>query len=605
MKIITFYSYKGGVGRTMCLANIAVLLAKWGHKVLMVDWDWEAPGLERYFVSENFNGKTNGKTSTTPAGIDLSIVKEKPGLVDLLTERKKDGWKEAVIQIPIPDAREPLHFISAGRRDDDYFKRVRDFNVDTFYAKKKGGQFIEDLRRAWRDTYDFILIDSRTGVSEINGISTIQMPNLVVLLFTATNQSFEGALDIAYRSASAHQKLPYDRGQLLFLPLLSRVEVAVGHLTDQWIARFSKDLEPLYQPWLPMENPNIKINEFMMRTKIPHDPYYTFGEELAVVRDGTVDPARMGYAYEGIASLIANKLERVEEFVERRETFVKGVGGSESPIALRIVDMIKDDRLKDALTLLENYFRVENKRNHLHQVVAMSRNLSIIQRGYSRGQLLFSDWAREENRIVQEMLEMTHAMTDDFAVSIKPVIKADKKVFISYNHTDSAVARQVCTYLENNGVDVILDQDDMAAGRSILEFIQDSTKNADAVVSILSSKSLQSGWVGQENVASIYAAWLADKKFIPVKLDDIAFDIDFQISTTEALATKIKDLKEKIKKLESLDGDARGPREDLSRIVEMKANLSKITQRLTSNLMLDISGSDFEPNMRRVLAAIQ
>lgn len=320
MKIITFYSYKGGVGRTMCLANIAVLLAKWGHKVLMVDWDWEAPGLERYFVSDNFKGKT---TSAAPAGIDLSIVKEKPGLVDLLTERKKDGWKEAIIQIPIPDAREPLHFISAGRRDDDYFKRVRDFNVDTFYAKKKGGQFIEDLRRAWRGAYDFILIDSRTGVSEINGISTIQMPNMVVLLFTATNQSFEGALDIAYRSASAHEKLPYDRGQLLFLPLLSRVEVAVGHLTDQWIARFSKDLEPLYQPWLPTENPNIKINEFMMRTKIPHDPFYTFGEELAVVRDGTVDPARMGYAYEGIASLIANKLERVEEFVERREGFVK------------------------------------------------------------------------------------------------------------------------------------------------------------------------------------------------------------------------------------------------------------------------------------------
>jgi len=84
MKIITFYSYKGGVGRTMCLANIAVLLAKWGHKVLMVDWDWEAPGLERYFVAENFNGK--GKSTAT--GLDLNMVKEKPGLVDLLTERK-------------------------------------------------------------------------------------------------------------------------------------------------------------------------------------------------------------------------------------------------------------------------------------------------------------------------------------------------------------------------------------------------------------------------------------------------------------------------------------------------------------------------------------
>ena len=47
--IVTFYSYKGGVGRSMALANIAVLLARRGLKVLMVDWDFEAPGLDRYF----------------------------------------------------------------------------------------------------------------------------------------------------------------------------------------------------------------------------------------------------------------------------------------------------------------------------------------------------------------------------------------------------------------------------------------------------------------------------------------------------------------------------------------------------------------------------
>ena len=45
--IVTFYSYKGGVGRSMALANIAVLLAQRGMKVLMVDWDLEAPGLGR------------------------------------------------------------------------------------------------------------------------------------------------------------------------------------------------------------------------------------------------------------------------------------------------------------------------------------------------------------------------------------------------------------------------------------------------------------------------------------------------------------------------------------------------------------------------------
>ena len=48
-QIITFYSYKGGVGRTMALANIAVLLAQWRYKILIADWDLEAPGLEYFF----------------------------------------------------------------------------------------------------------------------------------------------------------------------------------------------------------------------------------------------------------------------------------------------------------------------------------------------------------------------------------------------------------------------------------------------------------------------------------------------------------------------------------------------------------------------------
>ena len=48
--VYTFYSYKGGVGRSMALASVATLLSQMGRKVLMVDFDLEAPGLERYFA---------------------------------------------------------------------------------------------------------------------------------------------------------------------------------------------------------------------------------------------------------------------------------------------------------------------------------------------------------------------------------------------------------------------------------------------------------------------------------------------------------------------------------------------------------------------------
>lgn len=51
-EVVTFYSYKGGTGRTMALSNIAVLLARRENAsvpVLMLDWDMEAPGLHHYF----------------------------------------------------------------------------------------------------------------------------------------------------------------------------------------------------------------------------------------------------------------------------------------------------------------------------------------------------------------------------------------------------------------------------------------------------------------------------------------------------------------------------------------------------------------------------
>src|SRR5919206_1158947 len=79
-EVITFYSYKGGTGRSMALANVACLLAKrsggTGRRVLMIDWDLEAPGLHRYFQNhllESYGG--------TEESIDLA-----PGLLDLFIE---------------------------------------------------------------------------------------------------------------------------------------------------------------------------------------------------------------------------------------------------------------------------------------------------------------------------------------------------------------------------------------------------------------------------------------------------------------------------------------------------------------------------------------
>ena len=131
--VITFYSYKGGVGRSMCLANAGLLMAGWGYKVLLVDWDLEAPGLENFFKQ---------LVTNTP-----SLNK---GLIDLISETTSDDkiiesidqlWKSAVCRI-ITKGNGKLDLITAGKRErdksgkfgDNYYKKVRQFDIKNFYA---------------------------------------------------------------------------------------------------------------------------------------------------------------------------------------------------------------------------------------------------------------------------------------------------------------------------------------------------------------------------------------------------------------------------------------------------------------------------------------
>lgn len=63
--IISFYSFKGGVGRTTAAAMTALKLARQGLRVCMVDLDLEAPGLS-YFAQEKI-----------PAGV-IDYLLERP-----------------------------------------------------------------------------------------------------------------------------------------------------------------------------------------------------------------------------------------------------------------------------------------------------------------------------------------------------------------------------------------------------------------------------------------------------------------------------------------------------------------------------------------------
>jgi MinD-like ATPase involved in chromosome partitioning or flagellar assembly len=218
-KIVTFYSFKGGTGRTMALANIAWILASAGLRVLMVDWDLESPGLHRFF--EPF--------------LDDETIAGNTGVIDMI---KAYEW--AVTRGPVDDERLAEHarvgphvvsvdwgfssgggldLLSAGRQDRNYSASVASMDWDNFYDRLGGGQFFDALREDMRAEYDYVLIDSRTGHSDVAAICTVHLPDILVTCFTLSNQGIDGAVKVAMEV-----RTQYANHDIRILPVPSRID---------------------------------------------------------------------------------------------------------------------------------------------------------------------------------------------------------------------------------------------------------------------------------------------------------------------------------------------------------------------------------------------
>jgi MinD-like ATPase involved in chromosome partitioning or flagellar assembly len=319
-RVITFYSYKGGVGRTQALASIGTLLSRWGYKVLCVDWDLEAPGLDRYFQ------KWLGETRSA-------------GVVELIhahVDEKSPHWQDYVVPLQLGGAAQSLHLMPAGLQDDSYKRRIQSLDWGVLYEKHGLGAFLEQLRNEWKSTYDFVLIDSRTGITDIGGICTIQLPDQLVLLFTANHQSLEGIVDVWRSALAGRNDFPFDRGHLLALPVATRFELRVEYERAQdWLKTFAKLLEPIYMEWA---RESVSVQELLHFTRIPYVPYWSFGEDLPVLEEDGRDPEQISYAFETLAALIAKGLDESDLLVGNRDSYVSAACKVKPPAAITDVE---------------------------------------------------------------------------------------------------------------------------------------------------------------------------------------------------------------------------------------------------------------------------
>ena len=353
-QIVTFYSFKGGTGRTMALANVAWILAANGKRVLVADWDLESPGLHRFF--QPF---MEPEVSRQPGIVDFIRGYEwaideadSRGLLDVdekseLTARQKvlpliEDFVRTVSQLTIPvNWRFPddgvIHFLSPGQQDNGVYKNaLSGLDWDTLYERLYGGEFLDALRAYLKETYDYVLIDSRTGLSDIADICTLHLPDMVVDCFTLSTQGIEGAAKVATQIGDSTK-----RG-IRILPVPMRID----HAREDKVVAGMEFAQRKFAG-LPVGMSAEQLRRYWAEVEVPYQPGYAYEETLAAFGDrpGTADSLLS--SYERITARVTGDITRLPPRQEwlRLRTWRKF---SRTPSAIRsevVIDFSPQDQL--------------------------------------------------------------------------------------------------------------------------------------------------------------------------------------------------------------------------------------------------------------------
>ncbi len=234
MTIVAFYSYKGGVGRSILLANTAVLLAKMGHRVVCLDFDLDAGGLHKIF-----NINESDIRSTT-----LDVLLGKRMTFVNLDERLNITRGHLNI---LPNISEP-NLLNAV---------VAQGEEGGGYIGNKFASILDSINRDPNLNPEFILVDTRSGISEILSRVAV-MADLFVLVLKPNKQNIEGAKRIVefINSREATEHLIVFSQVLTDKQYMKKLEILKSELTQninrhEEFAYIEFDKGLLYEEFIP------------------------------------------------------------------------------------------------------------------------------------------------------------------------------------------------------------------------------------------------------------------------------------------------------------------------------------------------------------------
>ncbi|MBU7045401.1 MAG: AAA family ATPase [Theionarchaea archaeon] len=320
METITFYSYKGGVGRTLALANIAMYLSRFGLNVCIMDFDLEAPGLHYKF----------------PHLVNTTDIKK--GLVDYIYEFVNkavvpplDGF---TLELSLPsESRGSIRLIPAGDAlSSEYWRKLASIDWhDLFYEKESEGiPFFLELKEIIKEKYnpDFLLIDSRTGITEMSGLCTSLLPDKVVFLIINNRENLEGARQILW-SIQRVERLPgQEPTKVVFA--LTRIPSPKNEKDEEKEERVTKNIQNfLNEPVRDLES-QLDIQNICI---LHSDRELEFSESLRLSHKSIAEETPLSMDYLRLFSIVISQedispgLDRVLEEVTATERLFEDPDG--------------------------------------------------------------------------------------------------------------------------------------------------------------------------------------------------------------------------------------------------------------------------------------
>jgi len=182
------FSYKGGAGRSTAVANIATALAKHGQRVLVIDFDTQAPGLHIIFKA------VPTIAATHPEKLE-NAADPPPGIPDYLAsdEAPEEGLEKYVHDLANiccdPSTREDLRRLAGSLHFFSGISSRPGQDLDATRAGDRLSAFIDYLDD--HAVFDYVCIDSPSGINA-RSENVFDVSQLILIFYRWSTQHVEG-----------------------------------------------------------------------------------------------------------------------------------------------------------------------------------------------------------------------------------------------------------------------------------------------------------------------------------------------------------------------------------------------------------------------------